>query len=63
MPDRYGDDPTPVERAEIRNAAIARCTLCDGDGYRGGTVCDHTDHRDAAKRGMAMVRQAMGWTK
>lgn len=68
MLDRYGENDelqalTPAERAEIRNAAITRCTLCDGDGYRGGAVCDHQDHRDAAKRGMAAVRQAMGWTR
>jgi len=58
MIDRYGDyQPTPQERAE----AIRVCDLCNPDGYRGGTVCDHTDHRAAAARGMAMIRHAMGW--
>ena len=48
--------------AEIgRLAGIRRCGLCDSDGYRGGQVCDHVDHTEAAKRGMAMVRAAMGW--
>lgn len=48
-------DPTPAERAQ----AIRACTLCDGDGYRGSTVCDHEDHAPAAKRGMAAVRAAL----
>jgi hypothetical protein len=56
MPDRYGE--SPEERAQ----SIAHCGLCDDDGYRGGTVCDHADHAAAAKRGMAMIRHAMGWS-
>lgn len=40
---------------------VARCRLCDDDGYRGGMVCDHEDHTAAARRGMDMVREAMGW--
>jgi hypothetical protein len=60
MLDRYGDDqPTPAERAE----AIRSCDLCDRDGYRGGTVCSHVDYASAAKRGMAMIRHAMGWQR
>lgn len=66
MPDRYGDhDPIaalpPAEQAQLRAQAIANCGLCDQDGYRRLTVCDHTDHTPAAKRGMAQIRAAMGW--
>jgi len=61
MPDRYGnpDEPTPLERAR----AVADCDLCDDDGYRGNRTCDHIDHTQAALRGMAMIRAAMGWTQ
>jgi hypothetical protein len=45
----------------LQGAAIAQCTLCDTDGYRGTTVCDHTDHTQAAHRGMNLIRQTMGW--
>lgn len=68
VPDRYGENELPPSEsgariADIaRIAAIGRCDLCDSDGYRGGMVCDHIDHTEAAKRGMAMVRKAMGWT-
>ena len=68
MPDRYGDEPmsefdTRAASLELKAAAIAGCELCDADGYRGARVCDHIDHRPAAKRGMAAVRAAMGWTQ
>ena len=49
----------PDDRAIAQ--AITDCQLCDVDGYRGSAVCDHIDHAEAAKRGMAMVRAAMGW--
>ena len=68
MPDRYGENEhqrsDSAERIShiARLAAIGRCGLCDDDGYRGGTVCDHIDHTEAAKRGMAMIRETMGWT-
>jgi hypothetical protein len=39
--------------------AIANCPLCDTDGYRDTHVCDHTDHRAAARRGMAQIRAAL----
>lgn len=64
MPDRYGDNDdtlTPYERAEIRAIAADQCDLCDDNGYRNGTVCDHIDHTAAAIRGMAMIRATMGW--
>ena len=72
MPDRYGDDdhqeqPTRLDRREtnqmLAGAATASCPLCDDDGYRGARVCDHIDHTAAAKRGMDMIRETMGWTK
>ena len=37
------------------------CELCDEHGYRGSSVCDHIDHSIAARRGMDMIRAAMGW--
>lgn len=54
-------EPDTAERARLAAQAVAACTLCDSDGYRGAAVCDHTDHRPAAKRGMAKVRETMGW--
>lgn len=44
-----------------RLAAIEACTLCDTDGYRATHVCDHTDHRQSARRGMDQIRAEMGW--
>ncbi len=45
----------------LRGADIDRCTLCNTDGYRGATVCDHTNHAEAAARGMKLIRATMGW--
>lgn len=58
MPDRYGEPP-----ADDRDRAqdIAACTLCDDRGIRNNFRCDHTDHAEAARRGMALIRAAMGW--
>ena len=54
-------DRAAVQRNRIR---ISNCQLCDEDGYTpGNVVCDHIDHRPAAKRGMAAIRAAMGWAK
>jgi hypothetical protein len=45
---------------EVRAEQIAACQLCDDDGYTpAGAVCDHIDHRPAAARGMALVREAL----
>lgn len=72
MPDRYGEnrdrepETTLADRyaaAELRARAIAECHLCDPNGYLGSTVCDHTDHAEAARRGMAMIREKMGWDR
>ena len=63
MPNRYGDDADPDIAYITDYRRIDACDLCDEHGYRGGTVCDHHDHASAAKRGMAMIRAAMGWDK
>jgi hypothetical protein len=49
-------DRADAHRNKIR---IANCGLCDDDGYRGATVCDHIDHSAAARRGMAKIRAAL----
>jgi hypothetical protein len=65
MPDSHLDENGFVvldnvpSAAEVRAEQIAACTLCDGDGYHGSSVCDHIDHRAAAARGMALVREAL----
>lgn len=45
--------------ATVKARAIAACKLCDPDGYRGTTVCDHQEHADTNAIGMAKVRAAM----
>lgn len=72
MPNRYGDNdtqpdnnPTTSRRRDASHppdpqAAITNCQLCNTDGYRGLTVCDHTDHTHAATRGMNQIRAIMG---
>lgn len=54
-----------VDNAEAARRAIriANCPLCDDTGYVQGTatVCDHKDHRPARDRGIALVKQTMGW--
>jgi len=57
MLDRYGE-----EIPEHNPQDVIDCGLCDDDGYRGSVICDHKDHATAAKRGMAKIREAMGWT-
>ena len=57
MPDRYGEEPQAYDNPHD----IADCDLCDDDGMRGMLRCDHIDHGAASKRGMDMIRAAMGW--
>lgn len=45
-------DPRPPH---LDPTAIAACQLCDDDGYRGGTVCDHRDHYADTAAGRAAV--------
>lgn len=40
-----------ISTAHLTRNAIADCTLCDADGYRGMNVCDHQDHAEAARKG------------
>ena len=54
-------EATRDELWAARHRAILNCGLCDGDGYRGSAVCNHVDHSDTAKAGIAKVREAMGW--
>ena len=58
-----GEPESAIDEARdyYRARATANCRLCDDNGYRGSTVCDHIDHAEASKRGMAMIREAMGW--
>jgi hypothetical protein len=43
----------------VAGAAVDVCELCNADGYRGSTVCDHVDHSAAAKRGIQLIREAL----
>lgn len=66
MPNRYGenDDTAAESQPEptyTQAYAIANCGLCDDDGVRGMHRCDHIDHARAARRGMELIREAMGW--
>lgn len=46
--------------AAVTAAEIAACGLCDERGYRGRKVCNHDpDEDDRAKRGIALVREAL----
>lgn len=69
MPNRYGEEPENDRDGRdygtdyTTRLAINGCDLCDSDGYRGSMVCDHIDHRGAAKRGMDAIRAAMGWDR
>lgn len=46
--------------AEARALAIARCQLCDADGYAGRVLCDHDpDSAARAARGAAAARAAL----
>lgn len=54
-------DPEPdAAPAHLDARAVTACGRCDDDGYRGGTVCDHQDHTEAAKRGMAAINEILG---
>lgn len=40
-------------------AAIAACGLCNTDGYRGTTICDHKDHAPVSRRGKAEIDEIL----
>lgn len=53
-----GPEPT-IQRHDPE--AISRCRLCDSDGYRGTSVCDHREHArgpgyEAAQAALAEIR-------
>ncbi|WP_158884076.1 hypothetical protein [Amycolatopsis anabasis] len=57
-----------ARQAELRattadkRRAIANCSLCDEDGYRGTVLCNHDpDAEDRARRGRQLLNDAMGW--
>ena len=54
---------SPGIPAHCHRAQIAACALCDPDGYRGSTICDHQEHREAARRGMELVRAEIAKAK
>ncbi|HJT95555.1 MAG TPA: hypothetical protein VJ777_27050 [Mycobacterium sp.] len=62
---RAADARSARSRAEVvaKCAAIARCHLCDEDGYRRGLVCDHVDRTETARRGTQLVRDAMSTSR
>ena len=50
------------ERAQLQRAEIARCHLCDADGYLviGVGVCHHDPEAgERTRRGMQLIRAAM----
>lgn len=49
--------------AQERREAIDGCGLCDEDGYRGTTVCDHVDHTETARSGLAAVQAVLDKTR
>ncbi|NOR03672.1 hypothetical protein HGK72_26840 [Mycolicibacterium fortuitum] len=54
---------TAHAQAAARAAAIENCRLCDDDGYRYGSVCDHNpDQAHTNARGIAKVRAALNGT-
>lgn len=62
MADRHLDDEGRVILDALENdhaaraQAIVNCGMCNDDGYRGLTVCDHVDHEPAAKRGRELIQ-------
>lgn len=43
----------------LGGAEIANCGLCNPDGYRGTTICDHVDRSSTHARGIQLVREAL----
>lgn len=67
MPDSHLDENGFVvldaQPNHLTAQAIVACDLCDQDGYRGCTPCDHQDRSEIAARGSAAVRAALESTK
>jgi hypothetical protein len=51
MPDLDANGFVRLNHDADPDQAITNCRLCDDDGYRGATICDHHDHTPAARRG------------
>ncbi|MGB3483996.1 MAG: hypothetical protein WBB07_17490 [Mycobacterium sp.] len=54
--------PAEPTTTEVRAQAIAACTRCDAQGYRGTLVCDHTDRdtrhgRELMRAELAKIRK------
>ena len=62
MPDRHlnPDGTVNLDAADdgpgARALAIVNCGMCDDEGYRGGTVCDHIDHATESAHGRGLMR-------
>lgn len=41
--------------------AIADCSLCDDDGYRNNSVCDHVDRELINAHGRKTINETMNW--
>lgn len=51
-----------LDRLSAEIAEIHNCGLCDDRGYIGTIVCDHVPDRiEINQRGMAGIREQMGW--
>ena len=60
LADRENASRNARQRAADEKAAIARCQLCDDDGYIGARVCWHEPGQDAINaRGVAACREAL----
>lgn len=49
----------PDNPPHLAARAIADCSRCDDDGYRGSTICDHQDHYAATAPGRAAVADVL----
>lgn len=45
--------------AHLARAAVARCQLCDGDGYRNGVVCDHVNRANVGRPQRDHIRKIL----
>lgn len=59
--DPYGAmaDLDDTGNRHLTAAAIARCPLCDDDGYRGTQVCDHRSHENTGRAQREHIRKML----
>lgn len=43
----------------LAKAAIARCQLCDNEGYRGGHICDHVNRTNVGRAQKDHIRKML----